>query len=375
MPAARPKRACGVYSEYRATRVTAPGSALPGRTHVRRLRRTNVQPCIPSYDETDDFAEPVGYDDQQHARAGASRAPPPPPPLADSFDYPKLAQACLLGTAIMIIRTLTIVYIYILAMIIRTLTVTIRTLAIVYIYIYILAMIIRTLTMTIRTPPHLPAARPICSNTVHCVRMRHRPHPLMRDVCCTLGGMHPWRRIVGAVCRRRMPWSVPRTCASCATTWTCSSKSRQTRPPTRLRRTPRNSRPQTTRSMRHGSITGQRAGMQRVCRVVPRGAVQLRQNELANELRLTCAAFKCATASARTRVHRHARTRAVSSASELQSGVPRVALACVTFCCALHAARCGQSQVALHFIVLCNAARVACCGRCAGHDCCSSSSM
>ncbi len=96
-----------------------------------------MQPRILSYDETDDFAEPVGYDDQQHARAGASRAPPPPPPLADSFDYPKLAQACLLGTAIMIIRTLTIVYIYILAMIIRTLTVTIRTLSIVYIYIYI----------------------------------------------------------------------------------------------------------------------------------------------------------------------------------------------------------------------------------------------
>ena len=90
--------------------MTAPGSALPGRTHVRRLRRTNVQPCIPSYDETDDFAEPVGYDDQQHARAGASRAQSPPPPLADSFDYPKLAQACLLGTAIMIIRTLAIVY-------------------------------------------------------------------------------------------------------------------------------------------------------------------------------------------------------------------------------------------------------------------------
>ena len=135
-------------------------------THVRRLCRTNVQPCVPSYDETDDFAEPVGYDDQQHARAGASRAPPPPPPPADSFDYPKLAQACLLGTAIMIIRTLPVT--------IRTLTVTVCTLA-----------------MTIRTPPHLPAARPICSNTVHCVRVRHRPHPLMRDVCCTLGGMHP----------------------------------------------------------------------------------------------------------------------------------------------------------------------------------------
>ena len=116
-----------------------------------------------------------------------------------------------------------------------------------------LTVTIRTLTMTIRTPPHLPAARPICSNTVHCVRMRHRPHPLMRDVCCTLGGMHPWRRIVGAVCRRRMPWSVPRTCASCATTWTCSSKSRQTRPPTRLRRTP-----PTACDMRHATADRRR---------------------------------------------------------------------------------------------------------------------
>ena len=234
-----------------------------------------------------------------------------------------------------------------------------------------LTVTIRTLTMTIRTPPHLPAARPICSNTVHCVRVRHRPDPLIRDLCCTLGGMHPWRRIVGAVCRRRMPWSVPRTCASCATTWTCSSKSRQTRPPTRSRRTP-----PTACDMRHATAdcrrraacataastdSAQACSVRAVrCRC---GAVQLRQNELANELRLTCEAFKCATASARTRVHRHARTRAVSSASELQSGVPRVALACVTFCCALHAARCGQSQVALHFIVLCNAARVACCGR------------
>jgi hypothetical protein len=73
------------------------------------------------------------------------------------------------------------------------------------------------------------------------------------------------------------------------------------------------------------------------------GAVQLRQNELANELRLTCEAFKCATASARTRVHRRARARCFQC---VRAAVRRAACCIGVRYVLLRVARCTLRAVA-----------------------------